>query len=48
MLWLVGKRRSDTIEQEDEHEDVVLWLVGKRRSDTIILSPYRNYFCCGW
>ena len=34
-LWLVGKRRSDTIARFVGEPVNVLWLVGKRRSDTI-------------
>ena len=37
-LWLVGKRRSDTMMAFWFHALQSLWLVGKRRSDTMIVT----------
>ncbi len=34
MLWLVGSRRSDTLQGALYRGILMLWLVGSRRSDT--------------
>ena len=47
-LWLVGKRRSDTISIMALHSIPLLWLVGKRRSDTIYFFETDTTSGCGW
>ena len=44
LLWLVGKRRSDTMIIVAAIVGHALWLVGKRRSDTIHERKYYENF----